>query len=353
MSSRRRTRRGTRQLAAVREAPEPLRVLVTGASGMLGRRTAERLVAAGHDVRTFQRRPAGVAGASDSLGSLTDPAAVARAVEGRDAVVHLAAKVSVSGPREEYERVNVEGTRTLLTAARMVGVRRFVQVSSPSVAHTGGSLVGAGAGPAEPERARGHYARTKAAAEQLALRADDADLAVVAVRPHIVWGPGDTQLVERVVERSRTGRLPLLDHGAVLIDTLYVDNAADALVAALERAPQVRGQALVVTNGEPRPVGDLIAGICRAAGAPVPGWRVPAALARAAGAVVEAVWAVRPGRDEPPMTRFLAEQLSTAHWFDQRRTRELLGWEPAVSIDEGLDRLAEHYRAQQPTRTGQ
>ncbi len=323
-----------------------LRVLVTGASGMLGRRTAERLVAAGHDVRTFQRRPAGVEGASDSLGSLTDPAAVSRAVEGRDAVVHLAAKVSVSGPRHEYEQVNVEGTRTLLAAARAAGVRRFVQVSSPSVAHTGGSLVGEEAGPAQPEDARGNYARTKAAAELLALGADGPDLAVVAVRPHLVWGPGDTQLVARIVERARAGRLPLLDHGAVLVDSVYVDNAADALVAALERAPQAHGQALVVTNGEPRAIGDLIAGISLAAGAPAPGWRVPARLAKVAGGLVEAVWAVRPGRDEPPMTRFLAEQLSTAHWFDQRRTREVLGWEPAVSIDEGLAKLAEHYRLQ-------
>src|SRR5699024_9010064 len=132
-----------------------------------GGRTAERLVAAGHDVRTFQRRPAGGEGAGDSLGPLTDPAAVMRAVEGRDAVVHLAAKVSVSGPRREYEQVNGEGTRTLLAAARAAGVRRFIQVSSPSVAHTGGSLVGEEAGPAQPEHARGNYARTKAAAELL------------------------------------------------------------------------------------------------------------------------------------------------------------------------------------------
>ena len=320
-----------------------MQVLVTGASGMLGRRTAELLVGSGAQVRTFQRRPAGVDGATDVLGSLTDPAAVARAVEGSDAVVHLAAKVSVSGPRREYEQVNVEGTATLVDAARAAGVSRFVQVSSPSVAHTGGSLVGAGAGPAEPDRARGHYARTKAAAERYALAADAPGFAVVAVRPHLVWGPGDTQLVERIVARARAGRLPLLDHGAVLVDSVYVDNAAAALVAAAERAPHAHGQALVVTNGEPRPVGDLLAGICRAGGAPVPNWRIPARLAWLAGALVEGVWAVRPGGDEPPMTRFLAEQLSTAHWFDQRRTRELLDWQPSITIDEGLAQMAEHY----------
>ncbi|MGC0143534.1 NAD-dependent epimerase/dehydratase family protein [Pseudactinotalea sp. Z1732] len=322
-----------------------MRVLVTGASGMLGRRTAEHLVAAGHQVRTFQRRPAGVAGATDIRGSLTGSGAhtaLNRAVQGCDAVVHLAAKVSVSGPRAEYEQVNIEGTRALLHAARQAGVHRFVQVSTPSVAHTGDPLIGVAAGAAEPERARGHYARTKAAAEQLALAADQPGFVVVALRPHLVWGPGDTQLVARIVARARARRLPLLDHGAALIDSLYVDNAADALVAALERAEHAHGQALVVTNAEPRPVGDLLAGICRAAGAPVPTWRVPAALARMAGGVVEALWAVRPGPDEPPMTRFLAEQLSTAHWFDQRHTQQVLNWRPGVSIDEGLDRLAAH-----------
>ncbi|WP_248703846.1 NAD(P)-dependent oxidoreductase [Curtobacterium sp. MWU13-2055] len=317
-------------------------VLVTGASGFLGRATAAAVRDAGHEVRTFQRRPSGVAGVQDVAGSMTDAAAVARAVEGVDAVVHLAAKVSLAGDPADFVRVNVDGTRALVDAARRAGARRFVFVSSPSVAHTGSSLVGAGAGVAEPQHARGDYARTKAAAELLALDADAPGFAVVAVRPHLVWGPGDTQLIGRIVERARAGRLPLLDSGAALIDTLYVDNAASAMVAALEHAADddVHGNAYVVTNGEPRPVADLLAGICAASGVPAPRWHVPAVVARAAGSLVEAVWRVRPGQDEPPMTRFLAEQLSTAHWFDQRRTRADLQWSPSVSIDEGLARLA-------------
>ncbi len=256
--------------------------------------------------------------------------------------MHLAAKVSLAGDPDDFRRVNVDGTRALLGAARAAGAGRVVFVSSPSVAHTGTSLAGVGAGPAEPDRARGEYARTKAAAELLALAADEPGFAVVAVRPHLVWGPGDTQLVGRIVERARAGRLPLLDSGAALIDTLYVDNAASAMVAALEHATDdgVHGSAYVVTNGEPRPVAELLAGICEASGVPAPRWHVPAGVARVAGSVVEAVWRVRPGQDEPPMTRFLAEQLSTAHWFDQRRTRRDLGWTPSVSIDEGLARLA-------------
>lgn len=331
-------------------------VLVTGASGLLGGAVARLLVERGERVRTLQRSPSGVAGAEDVAGSVTDPAVVARAVDGADAVVHLAAKVSLAGDPADFERVNVHGTEVLLDAAERAGVRRFVQVSSPSVAHAGASLVGVGAEPADPARARGEYARTKATSEVLALSRDRndggtpdgrGDFRVVAVRPHIVWGPGDTQLVERVIDRAARGRLPLLGHGAALIDTTYLDNAADGIVAALDRLGDrpdaVRGRAYVLTNGEPRTVADLLAGICRAGGVEPPRWRVPAGLARTAGGLVEAVWRVRPGADEPPMTRFLAEQLSTAHWFDQRAVRADLGWRPAVSVDEGMRRLAAHY----------
>jgi nucleoside-diphosphate-sugar epimerase len=318
-------------------------VLVTGASGFLGRAVAAHLVASGHEVRTLQRRPSGVDGATDVLGSITDRPSLTRAVEGADGVVHLAAKVSLTGPPQEFRAVNVEGTRSLLDAAGHAGVTRFVQVSSPSVAYAGAALAGVGAEPADPRRARGDYARTKAEGELLALARDSATLHVVAIRPHLVWGPGDTQLVARIVDRARRGRLPLLDGGTALIDTTYIDNAASGISAALDRAPAAHGRAYVLTNGEPRPVGDLLAGICLAAGVEPPRWSVPAWLGRTAGSAIERVWALAPGTDEPPMTRFLAEQLSTAHWFDQRDTRRALAWTPTVSIDEGLRRLADSY----------
>jgi 2-alkyl-3-oxoalkanoate reductase len=323
------------------------RVLVTGASGLLGSGVARRLVAAGDDVATLQRRPSTVAGARDVIGTVTDAEAVHRAMDGRDTVVHVAAKVSVSGPAGDYERVNIEGTRSVLAAARRAGVVRFIHLSSPSVAHGGTSIVGDGAGPADPERARGHYARTKAVGELLALAADADDFRVLVLRPHLMWGPGDTQLTERIVDRSRAGHMPLLGSAAALVDTLYTDNAVDAVVAAVDAVDRVHGESLVVTNGEPRPVGELIRGLATAGGAPEPRLRVPAGLARGIGGVIEAIWeAGGLGRngEEPPLTRFLAEQLSTAHWFDQRRTREVLGWSPAISIDRGLELLAEHYR---------
>lgn len=325
------------------------RVLVTGTSGLLGRAVAQLLFDRGYSVVTLQRRA--VDAPWDSLqGSVADPDVAARAVHGVDAIVHLAAKVSFTGAWDEFVATNIVGTRQLIAAARHAGVRDFVFVSSPSVAHLGASIVGSGAGAASPEFARGHYARSKAAAEELALAADSPTFRVTAIRPHIVWGPGDTQLVERVVERARAGRLPLLDGGRALIDTTYVDNAAEAIVRGLERMDYAHGQALVVTNGEPRPVGELIAGICSAAGVRAPGYSVPGWLARGAGSAIEKAWTAAGSRgwvhDEPPMTRFLAEQLSTAHWFDQRHTQAVLDWTPAVSLDQGLAKLAEYYRAQ-------
>ncbi|MCZ2820559.1 NAD-dependent epimerase/dehydratase family protein [Modestobacter sp. VKM Ac-2977] len=321
-----------------------MRVLVTGASGMLGRATVQGLLDRGDEVTVLQRRPAGLP-CREVRGDVADPAVVARAVAGQDTVVHLAAKVDVTGRRAEYTRANIDGTRAVVAGCRRAGVGRLVHVSSPSVAHGGSALVGVGAQPADPARARGHYSRSKAVAEQEALAADDAALAVLAVRPHLVWGPGDTQLVGRIVERARTGRLPVIGSGAALIDTTYVDNAAAALVAAVDACGPVHGEALVVSNGEPRPVAEIIDRLCRAAGVRSPSRRVPFPAAWAAGGLVEGVWAATQRRDTPPLTRFLAEQLATAHWFDQRRTREALRWTPQVSLDEGFTRLAQAYAA--------
>jgi nucleoside-diphosphate-sugar epimerase len=321
-----------------------MRVLVTGASGMLGGAVARSLAQRGDDVVLMQRRPSGL-DLPERLVDLRDRDAVRSAVRGMDGVIHLAAKVNVVGPWADYVAVNVDGTRALLEAARDAGVGRFVQVSSPSVAYAGRSLVAAPAGPADPASARGSYSRSKALAEQLVLAAHGPGLAVIAVRPHLVWGPGDTQLVARIVERGRTGRLALVGRGTALIDTTYVDNAADALVSALDVAESAGGTAYVVSNGEPRPVAEILGAICTAAGVPGPRFAVPFPVAWAVGAAVDSVWSWRGRETDPPITRFLAEQLATAHWFDQRQTRRALHWSPRVTLDEGFASLAASYRS--------
>jgi nucleoside-diphosphate-sugar epimerase len=186
------------------------------------------------------------------------------------------------------------------------------------------------------------YAETKKIAEQRALAANDASLAVVALRPRLIWGPGDNQLLPRIVERARAGRLRLVGDGGNLVDTTYIDNAADAHLAAFDRlAPGVAcaGRAYFISNGEPRTMRDTLDALLDAAGAPRPTGTLPFRAAYAIGAACEGLWSLLPLRGEPPMTRFLAEQLVTTHWYDMGPARRDFGYVPQVSFDEGLERL--------------
>jgi nucleoside-diphosphate-sugar epimerase len=320
-------------------------VLVTGATSLLMRRTAEALQRRGDEVVALQRRPSPL-DVEQVLGDVRDRDVVERAVRGCEAVVHGAAKVGVVGGWDEYRTINVDGTANVLHAARRGDVGRIVHVSTPSVAHAGRPLVGAAADDAVTGRTSAFYAESKAIAERLVVSEASADLAVVAVRPHLVWGPGDTQLVGRIVARARAGRLATVGEGAALVDSTYIDNASAALVAALDAVQlgaRCAGRAYVIANGEPRPIRELVLGICHAARVDAAPRRVPLPVALVAGSVVERVWAATRRSSEPPLTRFLAEQLGTAHWFDPRPAREDLGYEPTVSIDEGLARLADWY----------
>lgn len=318
-----------------------MKILVTGATSLLGRTTVAALVARGDEVTTLQRSPSGLP-TTEFTGSINDATVVDSAVADQDAIIHLAAKVDVVGNWDDYVRTNVEGTSTVLAAARANGVGRFVYVSSPSVAHSGDSIIGAAAEPASPDTTHGHYSTSKAMAEQIALAASTSDMPVVAIRPHLVIGVGDTQLVGRIADRALAGRLPLIGSGLALVDTTWVDNAADALVAAVDRAPTLGGRALVVSNGEPRTVHELIARITTALGIEWSPRSVPRSVAIGAGSLIERVWDRTERSDEPPMTAFGAEQLSTAHWFAQSETREALDWEPKVSLAEAFEQLASH-----------
>jgi nucleoside-diphosphate-sugar epimerase len=316
--------------------------LVTGGSSLLARRTAEALLARGDEVVMLQRGEAPI-DAPQVRGDVRDADLVRSALDGCDAVVHAAAKVGIVGSWEEFRSINVDGTANVIAAARELGLSRVVHVSTPSVSHAGHALVGALADPPVTGRTDAHYAESKAVAERLALGAASDALPVVAIRPHLVWGPGDTQLVGRIVERARAGRLALVGGGTALIDTTYIDNAASALVAALDAAvpgAACIGRAYVIANGEPRPIRELIEGILRAAGVSAEPKVVPLRIALGAGSVVEKIWARAKPDEEPPLTRFLAEQLGTAHWFDPRPARDDLDWRPTVTIDQGLAELA-------------
>jgi nucleoside-diphosphate-sugar epimerase len=323
-----------------------LTILVTGAGGFLGGRTAARLVASGRRVRILWRDKPGrrpPAGMEVALGDLGDEASLEAALQGVSSVIHCAAKCGIWGPLAEYIETNTMGTARILAAARRQGARRLIHVSSTSVVFHGGPLDGVDESapyrldPGQP------YAYSKALAERLVLSADSPDLRTVALRPHLIWGPGDPHLLPRLAERARKGRLVLFSGGPWMVDTTYVDNAADAVIAALERleagAP-AGGQAFFIAQDEPMDLNLLINRLLKAVGAPQTRRRMSPRVGLAAATVIEGLWRLMRLRKEPPLTVFTARQMSNPNWFDLGKARRLLGWSPKISIAEGVALLA-------------
>jgi nucleoside-diphosphate-sugar epimerase len=331
-----------------------MKALVTGGAGFLGGAIVRRLLARGDVVRSFSRgaHPTLAALGVETLrGDIADEEAVSKAVEGRDVVFHVAARVGGWGPRSAYQRTNVTGTAHVIKACRREHVPRLVYTSTPSVVHEGDDIEGGDETLPYATRFPAAYPRTKASAERLVLAANDPTLSTVALRPHLVWGPGDNQLVPRLLDRARSGRLRLVGGGDKLVDATYIDNAAEAHLLAADRlgpGAACAGHAYFIAQGEPAPARALINGVLAAAGLPPETRRVPAGLAWLAGAVAElAFWILR--RDEePPLTRFAAQQLATAHWYDLGAARRDLGYAPSVTTEEGFRRLAAHLAEQGP-----
>lgn len=325
-----------------------MKVLVTGTGSLLLGGIASELLRRGDEVVCLQRRPTAFEGhqnAHEVLADVCDADAVALAAKGCDAIIHGAARVGVVGSQKEFYDTNVRGTENILLAAQQHNISRLVFVSTPSVAHAGHSLVGAPAGEAELGRSRSYYAESKAIAERTVLNARNSQLAVVAIRPHLVWGPGDTQLVGRIVERAASGRLAVVGTGNALVDSTYIDNAISAHIAALDAlhiGSACDGKAYVISNGEPRTVNELMRSMCESAGIPFEPRHVSLALGIRLGSVVERLWPLVRS-SEPPITRFIAEQLGTAHWFDQRSVQQELQWAPSVTLDEGFKRLTQWF----------
>ena len=325
-----------------------MKVLVTGGAGFLGQALCRALLAQGHEVSSFQRSysPALEAmGVRQVRGDLADAGAVHGAFAGQDAIFHNAAKAGAWGSHASYFDANVTGTRNVLAAIRAHGIGRLVYTSTPSVTHSGRTPVEGGNETNTPygENFKAPYPATKLIAEKEVLAANDASLATVALRPRLIWGPGDTQLLPRLAERAGAGRLRFIAGGHNRMDTTYIDNAAQAHLdafAALRPGAACAGRAYFISNGDPRPIRRIVNDLLAAAGVPPVQGNLPYPVAYAAGAVLELAWRVLRLRGEPPMTRFLAEQLSTPHWYDISAARRDFGYEPKVSTDEGLRRLA-------------
>jgi 2-alkyl-3-oxoalkanoate reductase len=322
-----------------------MNALVTGGGGFLGGAIVRLLRERGEAVRSFSR---GTYPALDALGveqvrgDVSDTDAVAAAARGCDIVFHVAAKAGVWGPWDEYYRANVVGTENVLSACRIHGIRRLVFTSSPSVTFAGVDQNGVNESEQYPTKFLAHYPHTKALAERAVLAANGRGLATVALRPHLIWGPGDPHLIPRLVERARRGKLRRIGRESKLVDTTYADNAALAHVQAagrLDEGSPVAGRAYFISQGEPESLWDFVNRVLAAAGLPPVTKSVPVGTALLAGTVLEGVYRLLRQRREPPMTRFVARQLSTSHWFDLTAARRDFGYEPRVSTAEGLDRL--------------
>lgn len=327
-------------------------ILVTGGGGYLGGAVVRRLLARGERVRSLQRSDAPALrelGVEVVQADLADAEAVLAAAEGCDAILHIGAKAGIWGLYSDFHRANVVGTRNVIGACRKLGIRRLVHTSTPSVIHAGGDVEGVDESAPLPAHFETAYPATKAEAETMVLAANGPGLATVALRPHLIWGPGDPQLVARILARARAGRLRLVGGGAKLIDSVYIDNAAHAHLLALDRVSPgspCAGKAYFITQGEPMPQRDLINGILKAGGLPPCGKSISPKMAYAAGAAMELIWRILGRADEPMMTRFLARQLATAHWYDISAARRDLGYAPLVTVAEGLARLEAHLQPQ-------
>lgn len=328
-----------------------MHALVTGAGGFLGHYVVQQLAARGDRVRvlTRVRKPElDALGVEYRLGVVQNRADVFEALRGSqpiDCVFHVAGKAGIWGRWEDFHLVNVVGTDNVLHACREFLVPRLVYTSSPSVTFAGTDQRGIDESAPYPQRWLAHYPHSKALAEQAVLAANGIDgLWTCALRPHLIWGPGDQHLIPRLIDRARKGQLRRVGDGRNLIDTIYVENAAEAHLLAADRlagGSRVCGRAYFLSQGEPVKCWEWIDQVLALAGLPPVRKSISFRAAYAAGAMLEGVWTLLGRTDEPRMTRFLAAQLATSHYFNLARAREELGYEPRVSMAEGMERMKE------------
>lgn len=320
--------------------------LVTGAGGFLGQYIAEQLLARGDTVRSFSRGTypqLDALGIQTVTGDLRDAAAVAAACEGVDVVFHSAGVAGIWGPWEHFHGINTIGTQNVVAGCLKHGVSRLVYTSSPSVTFDGTDQNGIDESAPYPTNWLCHYPHTKALGEQHVLQSNSEQLMTCSLRPHLIWGPRDQHLIPRLLARARSGKLRRIGDGSNLVDMVYVENAAAAHLQAadrLEPASPVCGSAYFISQGEPVNCWDWINEILAQAGIEPVRKAISLKAAWRIGVVMEAAYRMLSKTSEPRMTRFLATQLATSHYFDITRARSDFGYEPQISTDEGMRRLA-------------
>lgn len=322
-----------------------MRALVTGGGGFLGGAIVHQLFEEGYTVRSFSRGSYPLLqtlGVQTVQGDLAEAEAVQAACQDCQVVFHVAAKAGIWGNEDTYYRANVTGTNNIIAACRALGISRLVYTSTPSVVFDGQNLEGVDERVPYAQHYKAAYPATKATAERMILAANDERLATLALRPHLIWGPGDTHLIPGILARGRAGRLRRIGKASNLVDFTYVENAAQAhLLAAARLSPgsPIAGRAFFISQDEPVPLWDFINRILEAAELPAVTRTISPRLAYATGWLCEVLYGRLGLKGEPPMTRFLAEELATSHWFDISAARQELGYQPKISVEEGLKRL--------------
>jgi 2-alkyl-3-oxoalkanoate reductase len=324
-----------------------MKALVTGGGGFLGSVIVKALLDRGDHVKTIQRSDYPLLrefGAETFQGDLTKFDDINKAASGCDVVFHVAAKAGVWGNYNEYYQANVVATKNVIDACRNNKINKLVYTSTPSVVFDGKNEEGINESAPYVKDYFNAYQKTKAEAEQLVINANGSNLKTVSLRPHLIWGPGDPHLVPRIIDRAKAGRLKLVGKESNKVDSCYVDNAAQAhLLAAdcLQSNAVCAGKVYFISNDEPISMSELINKILVVANLPAVKKTVPENLAYLLGFTLEKIYSLLNIKSEPIITRFVARQLSTSHWFDLTAAKQDLGYQANISIDEGMLRLKE------------
>lgn len=327
-------------------AKQAKRVFVTGAGGFLGKALCRFLRSAEIEVVGYARGEypeVSNMGVHLIKGDIADKKTLLAAMHGCDLVFHVASKAGVWGNKDAYFLPNVSGTENIISACQELNIQRLVYTSTPSVTFSGADENGIDETQPYAAKYLNFYGLSKALAEKKVLAANSGSLKTVALRPHLIWGPGDAHLVPRVIERAEAGKLKLVGKTDKLVDTIYIDNAVYAhLLAAVklnENAPACAGKTYFLSNEQPILMADMLNKILACKGLKPVTKRVPASVAYAVGALLEWLYLGLRKDAEPLMTRFVARQLSTSHYFNISAAKKDLQYRPLVSIDQGMTKL--------------
>lgn len=325
--------------------------LITGASGFLGRHLTERLVSDGERVVATGRSSDRLAYVNAQhgqmvVGDLCNQAFTKQLCEGADTVFHCAALSSPWGPYKAFHRANIEATENLVEASLVYGVKNFIHVSTPSVYFDFTDRLLISETEPLPGRFANHYAATKYAAEEVVLAAAAKGLNAVIIRPRGLFGEYDRTIFPRILEVAKNGSFPLPGGGRALVDVTYVGNVVDALVLCRNRAESVSGEVFNISNGSPIAVRDMLTRLFEAIEIQPTLRDIPLTVAKCVGWVSETIGKIRPGQPEPSLTRYGVGVLGHSQTLDISKARDLLGYEPRVSIDEGIALFANWWRQQ-------